>query len=83
MKTFKLFLVAAVICYSLNACKKSYTIGGSTFNIVTGSSVPTGAFASPVFDYPHTDPGGGAAHSYGFSSMGSSRHWQPGSLHAR
>src|SRR5882672_7759877 len=31
MKTFKLFLVAAVICYSLNACKKSYTIGGSTF----------------------------------------------------
>jgi len=31
MKTFKLFLVAAVVCYSLNACKKSYTIGGSTF----------------------------------------------------
>lgn len=31
MKTFKLFLAAVVLCCILNACKKSYTIGGSLF----------------------------------------------------
>lgn len=31
MKIIKFFLAAAVLCYSLTACKKSYTIGGSTF----------------------------------------------------
>lgn len=32
MKIFKLFIAAAVIGLMLNACKKSFTIGGSKFN---------------------------------------------------
>lgn len=31
MKTYKLFFVAAVVCFALVACKKSYTVGGSLF----------------------------------------------------
>jgi len=32
MKTLKIFILTAIIGYSLNACKKSYTIGGSLFS---------------------------------------------------
>jgi len=50
MKIFKLFLAAAILCCILNACKKSYTIGGSLFKAEVNMTTYDYLKTNPLFD---------------------------------